>query len=188
MLHCDQGRKNSATRLPDEMDRAGAEPANERRKISGMKGGRVPSTVVGPRRHAVIAVSVSNEAVTFGDLRALRLPEPKIRNCTMHENDGGACALLDVGQVNIVHTQLTHLRRSICPGLEGEATDEHNGNRQPDGFEPDHDDLPFADFRSECRTLGCVATTCSAIPITSVSRAASRRPHWRCRGCSSRSS
>src|SRR5919108_1961701 len=58
----------------------------------------------------MVAQRVGDEAVLRGDGLALRLPVAEVHPRPVHEDHGRTSALVDVGQVNAVHPELTHHR------------------------------------------------------------------------------
>ena len=64
--------------------------------------------VVGPRGRAVVAQRVGYEAMVRSNPLALRLPIPKIHPGPMDKDDWRTNAIIDVGQVYVVHPHFRH--------------------------------------------------------------------------------
>src|SRR6266446_4881497 len=113
------------------MDWASVQLANEGGQIGGMGRCRIVLPCVRPGGGAVITVRVGNEAVLLRNGLALRLPEAEVGEGAVHKHDGSARTVVEVGEIDAIHTELTRLQGFSGPRLHGEVTTEHNDDCQP---------------------------------------------------------
>jgi hypothetical protein len=103
--------------MADEMDRTGIQLAQEGSKIGGMSRRRVVLPCIGLCGSAVIARSVSNEAVLLRNSLTLWLPEAEVEEGAVRKHDWSACTLIEVGEIDAIHMQLPRLQGFSSPRL-----------------------------------------------------------------------
>jgi len=123
------------------MDRASVQLANEVGQIGGVGRRSVVLAIVGPWVHTMVAAIVSNEAVLLRNRLTLWLPEAEVEEGAVHKHDRSASPLVEVEEIDAIHMQVPRLRGFSGPRLEGEATAEHDEDRQPAGAPPEHEGL-----------------------------------------------